>query len=230
MLQFTPSLLEAVFIKRLSRFSARILLAGKEQLAHVPNSGRMRELLLEGAKVYVQSRDLPHRITKYDLVAVEYQGILVSIDSRIPNKIMPMIISTGMMEEMGTVEQYRGEVKLGHSRLDYWAKTTDHEWYIETKSVTLVEDGEARFPDAPTERGSRHLLELAQWVKLGGKAAAVFIIQREDARYFRPNDETDPIFGQNLRQVASEGVLIKAYTCRVSQGGVSLSGEIPVQL
>lgn len=230
MLPFTPALLEACFIKRVSRFSARVLIAGAEQLAHVPNSGRMRELLTEGAKVYVQLQDLPHRTTKYDLVAVEYQGILVSIDSRIPNKIMPTIITTGVLKEMSAVEQYRGEVKLGQSRLDYWVKTGDQEWYIETKSVTLVEAGEARFPDAPTERGSRHLLELAQWVQLGGQAAAIFIIQRQDARYFRPNDETDAFFGQTLRQVAKQGVMVKAYTCQVSHQGVKLCGEIPIQL
>lgn len=230
MLQYSPELLEAVFIKRLSRFSARVKLQGEEIVTYVPNSGRMRELLTAGARVFVQLNDLPHRTTKYDLLAVDFDGTIVSIDSRIPNKLFPAILTSGIFPELGTIESYRGEVRLGHSRLDYWVKSCEQEWFIETKSVTLVVDGTARFPDAPTERGTRHLQELAAWVQQGGQAATVFMIQREDAVSFQPNDETDPTFGETLRQVVAQGVIAKAFTCQISLQGITILKEIPVCL
>ncbi|AZR72971.1 hypothetical protein BBF96_05920 [Anoxybacter fermentans] len=217
------------FIKRLNRFVAKVEVDGQVVKAHVPNSGRMKELLFSGNRVVLEEKSGEGRKTSYDLIMAEYDGYLVSIDSRLPNYLVEEAINKGQLPGFGGLKVERREVSYGDSRLDL-KLTGEKEGYCEIKSVTLVKDGIAMFPDAPTSRGARHLRELIRAQKEGFQAFIVFLVQRDDAVAFKPNDETDPEFGTALREAMASGVQVKAYTCRVSERGVEVIREIPVEI
>lgn len=215
------------FIKRLNRFVAEVEIDGEKTLAHVPNSGRMRELLFEGNIIIVEEQFKKERKTDYDLIMAEYEGFLVSIDSRLPNYLVEETINQGQLPGFEGIKVEKREATYGSSRLDL-KLNGDEEGYCEIKSVTLARDGVAMFPDAPTKRGARHLEELIKAYREGYRANVIFLIQRDDATSFTPNDETDPHFGQTLRKAIDVGVVPKAYTCQVSKDGVKIIKEIPV--
>lgn len=217
------------FIKRLNRFVAKVEVAGEEVLAHVPNSGRMKELLFPGNRVVIEDQAREGRKTPYDLIMADYDGFLVSIDSRLPNYLVEETINQGKLSGFEGLHVERREVTYGESRLDI-KLTGTVEGFAEVKSVTLVNDGVAMFPDAPTSRGARHLRELMKAYQEGYLAFVIFLIQRDDATAFTPNDATDPEFGATLRDAVANGVKTKAYTCRVSREGVEVLQEIPVIL
>jgi sugar fermentation stimulation protein A len=223
---------KARFVARENRFRARVLLGGKEVSAHVPNSGRLTELLLPGREVLVRDARAPHRITDYDLLMVRLPGVLVSIDARLPNRLFGEALRSGKLSEFAGLSVLRPEVMLGDSRLDFLLKPEGaDEWCaVEVKSVTLVREGIARFPDAVTERGKRHLRELRRVRLEGHRAAVVFVIQRKDVRLFSPHDESDPGFGEVLREVVEDGVEAYAYNCRVSPEEVTLDSAVPMIL
>jgi sugar fermentation stimulation protein A len=223
-------LVAGTFIRRDNRFRATVEVGGQPVWAHVPNSGRLGELLVSGHPVLLRQADLPHRKTKYDLALVELDRGLVSVDARLPNKLVHEAIAAGQMPEFIGYETIRREVAYGASRLDFVLEDDERRCFIEVKSVTLVCDGVALFPDAPTQRGRRHVGELAQAVQEGERAAVVFAVQREDATMFAPNDGADPAFGQALREAARAGVEVYAYRCRVSRNEVVLDRPIPVAL
>jgi sugar fermentation stimulation protein A len=224
-------MIKAKLLKRLNRFTALVELNGEAVKTHVANSGRLTELFQPGCEVYLVKQDGKNRVTGYDLSLVRYAGMLVSVDARLPNAVVAGAVDRGELPEFAGYSVRKREVKFGQSRLDM---VLENQWqdrfYIEVKSVTLVSEGIARFPDAPTERGSRHLGELAAAVSEGSRAGVVFLIQREDAKAFSPNDATDPLFGRVLRQVTAAGVEAYAYICKISVGEIKISGSVPVVL
>ena len=229
-INFGFKLIEATLIKRVNRFSALVEFDTQEHLAYVANSGRMKELFLPGAKVLLREQKDPNRKTKFDLLCVSKGEVLISIDSRIPNMLLEQAVLEGL-EDFPNVLNVRREVTIGKSRLDFVLTLKQGELcYIEAKSVTLVENQIARFPDAPTERGSKHLLELIGLVDQGHRAAIVFIIQRPDATSFRPNAVTDPHFAHNLKAAKDAGVEIYAYSCLVDNKGIAIFNKIAVEV
>jgi sugar fermentation stimulation protein A len=225
-------LLDASLVERENRFRARVLLGDKEVAAHVPNSGRLSELFAPGQPVLVREAGAPHRLTDYDLLMVRLAHELVSVDARLPNKLFSEAAMAGTLEEFRGLKVERSEVVQGNSRLDFLLRdqTDSQRCLVEVKSVTLVQDGVARFPDAVTQRGRRHLVELRESLSDGLRAAIVFVVQRGDARVFAPHWESDPDFGGQLAQVARDGVEVYAYDCRVSREEVRLKSPIPVAL
>lgn len=226
-------LIKGRFIRRLNRFEAVVEIEGVQELVHVPNTGRLKELLTEGAVVLVRKFDNPNRKTKFGLLLVKKGEVWVSIDSaNLPNKIVHEALKNNTFEQFSAFNEIRREVTMLNSRFDFGLFGDEQEYYIEVKGVTLVEDRQAFFPDAPTTRGTRHLEELTN-IKLGGKGAGViFVIQREDADVISPNDRTDKDFGRALRNAKKAGVDLYAYVCKidVEQRQVNIIKEIPVDL
>lgn len=202
----------ARFLDRPNRFVAHVLLGQETVTCHVKNTGRCRELLVPGARVYLERGRNPGRRTAWDLIAVEKDGKLINMDAQAPNRVF----AEWARERYADVHP---EVRYGQSRLDF---CLDGQHFVEVKGVTLEQDGRCRFPDAPTERGTRHLHELIRAVEEGYRATAFFVIQMADAEDFSPNDETDPAFGVALRQAAEAGVEIAAWCCRVTPGSIAL--------
>jgi len=223
-------LVEGYFVKRLNRFAGLVEVAGQEAMVHVPNSGRLGELLAPGYRMLLKPAPGRHRKCPYDLALVDLGFTLVSADARLPNVLVAEAVAEGNLPELKGYPRLRREVTFGNSRLDLLLEGPQGCCYVETKSVTLVIDGVAMFPDAPTTRGVKHLNSLAQAVSLGHRAAVMFVIQREDARDFSPYDAADPEFGAALRRSVAAGVLALAYRCRVSRDEIKLSDRVPVTL
>ena len=226
-----PPLVEGRFIRRLNRFAALVDIDRCEHLAHVPNSGRMRELLVPGYRVLLTPAPASSaRKTGYDLALVDAGGTLSSADARLPNKLFAEAIAEARLPRFRRYPVARPEQVFGESRLDFLLECPEGSCYVETKSVTLVEDGVGLFPDAPTLRGVKHLHSLMAAREKGHEAAVIFVIQRADANAFAPHDEADPLLGHTLRQAIDAGVDAIAYRCRVSEACISLADEIPVRL
>lgn len=218
------------FRRRLNRFTAEVEVGGEAVAAHLPNSGRLAELLVPGAAVTLAAAR-PGRRTAYDLVAVRHRGVRVCVDARLPGPLLAEAVAAGRLPGLRGWRVLAREVRLGESRLDLLlADPAGRPVYGETKSVTLVRDGVGLFPDAPTARGRRHLQELAAAVAAGGRGVAVFVVQREDAACWRPNDATDPAFGAAVRAAAAAGVAVLAVRCRVTRTAVAVLDEIPALL
>ena len=210
----------ARFLDRPNRFVAHVLLGQETVTCHVKNTGRCRELLVPGARVYLERGRNPGRRTAWDLIAVEKDGRLINMDAQAPNRVF----AEWARERYADVHP---EVRYGQSRLDF---CLDGQHFVEVKGVTLEQDGRCRFPDAPTERGVRHLHELVRAVELGHRATAFFVVQMEDVTDFAPNDETHPAFGAALRQAAAAGVQVAAYSCRVTPDSMTIHRPVPVIL
>ena len=213
------------FLDRPNRFVAHVELGGTAAVCHVKNTGRCRELLVPGAKVYLEESGNPARKTQYDLIAVEKGTRLINMDAQAPNRIFAQWIR---QQEPGIA--VHPEYRYGDSRLDFCLERPEGLHLVEVKGVTLEREGHCLFPDAPTERGVRHLHELMRAVEEGHRATAFFVIQMADVLDFAPNDATHPAFGEALREAARRGVEIVAYTCRVTPETVTLDAPVPVQL
>lgn len=223
--------MEGKFISRENRFAALVRIDGDREWVHVPNSGRMRELLVPGADVLLHEASSTARQTAYDLVAVETADVMVSVDSRVPNTVITEGLASGTIPGMGTYGEFKREHTWGSSRFDFLLKGPEGEALVEVKGCTLVEgDGLALFPDAPTQRGARHVRELARAVDAGIEAHVVVVVQRADGRVFAPNDRTDPAFGDALRDASASGVHILALATEVTREGVFLGSPVPVDL
>lgn len=220
---------EAVFIKRLNRFVAEISIDDQIHLSHVPNTGRMKELLLPGARIIVRQVYNSDRKTKFDLLMVYHNDILVLIDSYMPNKILYKSLVDRKLSYFDNYIEVAREVKYKNSRFDIALKGKRNT-LIEAKCVTYVKNGIARFPDAPTSRGTKHVLELIDAVEEGFHAAVVFVIQREDAKVFMPNDSMDPKFSEALKLAHKNNVIIKAIKCKVSGNNIGLWQGVEVKL
>lgn len=217
---------EGIFIDRPNRFIANVEINGKKTVCHVKNTGRCKELLISGSKVYLQRSDNPSRKTEYDLIAVEKGNLLINMDSAAPNEAAGEYIRK-LFGENAVIKR---EVKYGTSRFDFFVESCGEKWYIEVKGVTLEQNGHAFFPDAPTVRGVKHLNELCEAVKEGYRACVLFIIQMKGVTAFSPNDVTHSEFGKALRQAAECGVTVKAIDCIVTENSMIADKEVEVIL
>lgn len=214
------------FLSRPNRFVAQVEAEGSVRTVHVKNTGRCRELLVPGAAVYLEKSAVPSRKTAYDLIAVQKGDLLVNMDAQAPNRVVAEWLTPRLPE--GAV--LRREVRWGESRLDFCVESPRGLFFIEVKGVTLEEGGAARFPDAPTERGVKHIRELQRAAEAGFGAALFFVVQMEGMRSVAPNDETHPAFGAALRAAAAHGVEVCAYDCAVTPESLELRREVPVLL
>ena len=220
---------EGRFLARDNRFRVTVEVGGRLLAAHLPCSGRLAELLLPGRRVILARRLGAGRKTGYDLVLVQDGEQWVSVDTRLPNRLVAMALRDGRLAPLTGYDLVRPEVPFGRSRLDFCLEAEGRpSCLVEVKSVTLLIDGLGCFPDAVTERGRRHLLELASATEAGYRAVALFVVQRGDAHGMRPHDEADPAFGRALREAANRGVEVYAYGCRVEPDRVEIVERLPV--
>lgn len=224
--------IEGTFLERPNRFIAYVNIEGRKETVHVKNTGRCKELLIAGSKVYLSVADNPNRKTKYDLIAVEKQRegnnpLLINMDSQIVNDVAEEWLKGGNLFSENAV--VRREVTYGKSRFDFYIEDMDRKVFLEVKGVTLEHDGVVSFPDAPTERGIKHIRELMKCMEEGYEAYILFVIQMKDVTSFHPNDSTHRAFGDALRQANNAGVKILAYDCKVTPKSIELDGQIVVQ-
>ena len=222
-----PNMVPGVFLKRPNRFIAHIEIDGNAEICHVKNTGRCRELLQPGARVWCQRADNPNRKTKYDLICVEKGDRLINMDSQAPNTAVGEWLRSGAL---GEITDLRPEFTHGDSRYDFAFRKDGRQCFLEVKGVTLENEGVCAFPDAPTQRGAKHVLGLAQAAREGYGAYILFVIQMPDVKYIHPNDATDPAFGKALRQAAENGVQILAMDCAVTPDTMSLRLPVLVRL
>lgn len=227
-----PNIRAGRFLRRPNRFIAHVEVEGREEICHVKNTGRCRELLVPGTKVWLVESDNPARKTRYDLVAVEKEReegpLLINMDSQAPNHIFGEWARAGRFRE--DLKLLKGETTFGNSRFDYYWETSEKRGFVEIKGVTLEQNGVVRFPDAPTQRGVKHLEELMEAKQAGYEAAVCFIVQMPGMDHLEPNDETHPEFGATLRRCAREGVEVFALECDTAPGAVTARGYLPVEL
>ena len=216
------------FLARPNRFIAHVEIAGREEIVHVKNTGRCKELLLPGATVYVQHFPEGKRKTKYDLIAVEKQNLLINMDSQAPNKVVQEWLMK--QEPFGKITYLKPECKHGDSRFDFYLETEAKKMFIEVKGVTLEEKGVVMFPDAPTERGVKHVQELCHCLEQGYEAAIIFVVQMSGSRYFTPNRRTHAAFAEALERAEACGVRMLALSCEVTPESLAINGEIPIHL
>ena len=228
-----PSVRRGQFLTRPNRFIAHVELDGAPVVCHVKNTGRCRELLVPGHTVWLAEGDSPARKTKYDLIGVEKptpRGLLpVNMDAQAPNRVFGEWAAGGGLGFLPS--PLRPETRFGDSRFDfYWEDGPDRRGFWEIKGVTLEEDGVARFPDAPTLRGVKHLVELIRAREAGYETGVCFVVQMPGMRRVEPNDATHPQFGQALRRAAEAGVQVLALGCRVEPDRLEITGDVPVEL
>ncbi|MBQ7341258.1 MAG: DNA/RNA nuclease SfsA [Oscillospiraceae bacterium] len=216
-----------IFLSRPNRFIAHIEIGGKPEICHVKNTGRCRELLPAGAKVWCLDADSPTRKTRYDLIAVQKGERLINMDSQAPNAAAKEWLLAG---GLGEIENLRPESRWGESRFDFAFQKEGRPCFLEVKGVTLEQDGICAFPDAPTQRGARHLRELAELARQGYGAYVLFVIQMADVKYLQPNDATDPAFGKALREAKAAGVQIIAMDCTVTENTMVIRKPVAVRL
>ncbi len=220
---------EGFFISRPNRFIANVQLGNTIETCHVKNTGRCKEILIPGARVLVNKAQNPNRKTKYDLVAAYKGEILINIDSQAPNHVFLEAVQDGKLFK--DYDEIRGEVVFEHSRFDFWLKDrTGQEHFIEVKGVTLEVGNKAFFPDAPTQRGIKHIYELMKAKEKGYKAHLYFLIQLKGVSSFSPNNITHPAFGQALLEAEKAGVHIRAYDCVTQKDGLYIDRPVPVIL
>jgi sugar fermentation stimulation protein A len=217
-----------IFKSRPNRFIAYVELDGEVKTCHVKNTGRCRELLIPGTTVYLEEQDNPKRKTKYDLIGVQKGNRMINMDSQAPNKVVYEWIQAGGL--FPDTKLIKTEKVYGNSRFDLYVETENEKIYIEVKGVTLEEDGIVRFPDAPTERGVKHVKELVSCVEEGYEAYIIFVVQMKDVKYFEPNDVTHPAFGQALREAGEKGVHILAVDCNVETDQLNIRNNVMVKL
>ena len=220
-------MVEGVFLARPNRFIAHIEIDGKVETCHGKNTGRCRELLPVGAKVWCLDAQSPSRKTRYDLITVQKGDRLINMDSQAPNTATREWLLAG---GLGKIENLKPESRHGDSRFDFSFIKGGRQCFLEVKGVTLENDGVCAFPDAPTERGAKHLRELTKLAREGFGAYVLFVIQMEDAAYLHPNDVTDPEFGKALREAAASGVQVIAMDCHVTENTMVIRKPVPVKL
>lgn len=218
----------ATFLARPNRFIAHVKLEGETVVCHVKNTGRCKELLIPGATVYIQEWDNPARKTKFDLIAVEKGERLINMDAQAPNKVFGEWAASGAFTDGLTL--LRPEKTWGKSRFDFYFEASERKGFVEVKGVTLEEDGAVYFPDAPTERGVKHIEELIACQRTGYEAHLCFVIQMDNVTFFSPNDRTHPAFGEALRRAAGAGVHLLAHECAVTPDSLTLGKSVNIVL
>lgn len=219
---------KGVFQSRPNRFVAHVDVGNESIVCHVKNTGRCRELLLPGTVVYLEKSDNPNRKTQFDLIVVEKGNKLINMDSQIPNKVIEEWLKKGNLVPKDSV--IRPETKYGNSRFDFYVVSGERRIFIEVKGVTLENEKIAAFPDAPTLRGVKHMVELSKCVEDGYEAYIIFVIQMSDIHKFCPNWKTHPEFAETLCRVQKEGVHVLAYDCIVTEDTIKIANEVPVSL
>lgn len=227
MIKFPP-LIEATFVKRPNRFAVEAGIDGKPVIVHLHDPGRLQELLVPGARLFLAEAISASRKTSYDIILVRKGHQLVAIYSTLANRLVGGLLSNREFPGLKSWTLVKTEPAFGNHRFDFELGKGDQTMFIEVKSVSLVENGVALFPDAPTERGRRHLLALARAVRQGYRAMAIFIVTRHDALSFRANEERDPAFFQTLQYVTSQKVRTLAFKCKIKRESMSLDSRIPV--
>ncbi|MFW6029569.1 MAG: DNA/RNA nuclease SfsA [Halanaerobiales bacterium] len=224
----------ATFVKRPNRFIAHVQLNGEEEIVHVKNTGRCKEILTEGATVFLEKAKNMNRKTKYSLIAAYKDDILINIDSQVPNKVVYDSLKQSKIDQITDILELKREVTYGNSRFDIYfkkkVKNEVKEGFIEVKGVTLEKDGIAMFPDAPTSRGSKHIREMIAAVKEGYLGYIFFLIQLKGVVHFTPNHIMDPEFSQTLSLAAENGVKILAYDSQIKEDSITLDKKLPIIL
>jgi len=223
-----PNVTEAIFLERPNRFIAYVRVHGKTEIVHVKNTGRCKELLIPGVRILITYCDSPDRKTKYDLIAVYKGDLLINIDSQAPNPVVEEWLNTEIYFQ--DISYVKREKAYGKSRFDLYVEYQDKKAFIEVKGVTLERDGIARFPDAPTQRGIKHLEELSWCIKEGYEAYMIFVLQMKGMRKFEPNWGIHALFGETLQKAVQDGVHILAYDCSVTPDTIVLDVPIPIDL
>lgn len=219
---------QAIFLKRLNRFVALCFLDGEETLCHVKNTGRCRELLIEGAVCYLEKSSNPNRKYIYSLISVVKGDRLINMDSQAPNTAaFEWLKGGGLFDDITTLKR---EVSFGKSRFDIYFEHGGKKAFLEVKGVTLENDGVVLFPDAPTERGVKHLNELCNCVDAGFEAYALFVVQMKGVSHFSPNFKTDPEFAKALKNANDKGVKILCYDCNVSENEMTICDGVSIVL
>jgi len=219
---------EGIFKSRPNRFIAHVEIDGEIEICHVKNTGRCKELLIPDAAVFLSESNNPKRTTRYDLIAVKKDDGLINIDSQAPNKVFMEYLQSGSY--IPDITRIKPEAKYGNSRFDFFVEAGERKIFIEVKGVTLVECGVALFPDAPTERGVKHLQELTQCLADGYEAHVVFVIQISGVDYFTPNRKLHPAFATALSAAESAGVKISAFDCKVTRDSLTIRNPVPVKV
>lgn len=222
------TILPGIFIERKNRFIATVLLQDVPTICHVKNTGRCAELFIPGVIVYVEKASNPNRKTQYDLIAVQKGNQLINVDSQIPNKVAAEWLQTN--QYIPNLQLLKPETTFQKSRFDFYFETSSQKGFIEVKGVTLEQDGVALFPDAPTERGVKHINELIACHEQGYSALLIFIIQMKGVHLFKPNYITHPAFGEALQHARRKGVEILALDCIITPTSILADKEIPIQL
>ena len=220
-------MVKGTFLERPNRFIAKVEIGGAVETVHVKNTGRCRELLVPGCTVWCQRSDNPNRKTKFDLIAVQKGDRLINMDSQALNKAAGEWLASG---GLGEISELRPEVKHGDSRYDFSFLKDGKRCFLEVKGCTLEEDGVCAFPDAPTERGAKHIRGLTEAALAGCGAYILFVIQMSDVKYIRPHDETDPAFGAALREAAQNGVQVLAMDCAITPDTMEIRLPVLVKL
>ncbi len=220
------NIIKGEFIDRPNRFIANVLIDNKAEVCHVKNTGRCKELLVKGSTVYLQKSDNPNRKTKYDLIAVLKGDRLINMDSQIVNYVAVEYLQS-LFDRINLIKP---EYKYGNSRFDIYVETDTDKMFVEVKGVTLEDDGVVRFPDAPTERGVKHLKELQKAVTEGYRAYVLFVVQMSDVKYFEPNAKTHPEFAEELKKAKENGVVPLAFECAVTPDSIEIRKPILIKL
>jgi sugar fermentation stimulation protein A len=224
-------IIEGTFFKRPNRFIAQVIINGKEETVHVKNTGRCKELLLPGAKVILEDcSNNPNRKTKYSLIAVWKENMLVNMDSQVPNKVVFDAINENKIENLKNITHLRREVTFGNSRFDMYFESQNEKGFIEVKGVTLENEEISMFPDAPTERGTKHVLEMIEAVNQGYRGIIFFLIQMKGPKVFRLNWEMDELFSQAIKLASENGVAIMVYDSIVKDNSISIGKPVEIDL
>ena len=221
---------DGIFLERPNRYLARVEIDGQETKAHVPDPGRLPGLMIPGRRVRLIYNPGPKRKTDYSLVLVRHGTIWVSVYPVFANKVVEKELAEGNLSCLNGYKKFNREVKCRESRFDFQLEFLDVKAFVEVKSVSLVEEGVGKFPDAPTQRGVKHLKELIALREQGFRTVVLFVSQRSDARSIISNDQIDPLFGEWLRKAHLASVELYAYNCRVTKNTVSIKNQIPVNI
>ena len=221
------NILSGKFLSRPNRFIAYVEIDGRKEVCHVKNTGRCKEILVPGAEVFLEGFDNPNRKTKYDLITVQKGQRLINMDSQAPNTAAKEWLTSG---GLGEIANLKAESVHGDSRFDFSFEKDGRLCFLEVKGVTLENDGICAFPDAPTERGAKHLKGLMKAAREGFGAYVLFVIQMADVKYLHPNDETDPTFGAALRDASANGVTVLAMDCAVTEDTMEIRLPVLVNL
>lgn len=224
---YYENMVPGIFLARPNRFIAHVQIYGNTEICHVKNTGRCKELLPVGAQVWCQRSDNPNRKTKFDLITVQKGDRLINMDSQAPNAAAKEWLLAGGFGEIADV---KGEYTHGDSRFDFAFRKDGRQCFLEVKGVTLENDGVCAFPDAPTERGVKHLQGLTRLVQEGYGAYVLFVVQMSDVNYLHPNDATDPDFGRALREAAAQGVTVLAMDCAVTFDSMTIGKPVEICL